>query len=155
MSRRDGSPEASRRPQTGDSGAEGPRLIPPSGMSTIPANGEPADVSPDPGGEETMTEQTRQAHGYIKEGDKEKLRNRLRRIEGQVRGVQRMTEKEAYCVDILTQISSYIAASEKVASLVLRDHMDHCVREAVEDGSKADEKIEELAEAVERFVKLD
>ena len=95
------------------------------------------------------------AHGYIKEGDKEKLKNRLRRIEGQVRGVQRMVEEEAYCVDILTQISSYIAASEKVASLVLRDHMDHCVREAVNDGTKADEKIAELAEAVERFVKLD
>jgi CsoR family transcriptional regulator, copper-sensing transcriptional repressor len=106
-----------------------------------------------------MTEQTKRAHGdthgYIKEGDKEKLKNRLRRIEGQVRGVQRMIEEEKYCVDILTQISSYIAASEKVASLVLRDHMDHCVREAVEDGSKADEKIAELAQAVERFVKLD
>ncbi len=103
-----------------------------------------------------MTEQVKQAHGYIKEGDKEKLQNRLRRIEGQVRGVQRMIEEEeAYCVDILTQISSYIAASEKVASLVLRDHMDHCVREAVRDGSKADEKVAELAEAVERFIKLD
>jgi len=77
-----------------------------------------------------MSERAEQAHGYIKEGDKEKLRNRLRRIEGQVRGVQRMVEEEAYCVDILTQISSYIAASEKVASLVLRDHMEHCVREA-------------------------
>jgi len=103
-----------------------------------------------------MSERAEQAHGYIKEGDKEKLRNRLRRIEGQVRGVQRMVEEEeAYCVDILTQISSYIAASEKVASLVLRDHMEHCVREAVTDGAKADEKIAELAEAVERFVKMD
>ena len=103
-----------------------------------------------------MSERAEQAHGYIKERDKEKLRNRLRRIEGQVRGVQRMVEEEeAYCVDILTQISSYIAASAKVASLVLRDHMEHCVREAVTDGAKADEKIAELAEAVERFVKMD
>ncbi len=102
-----------------------------------------------------MTEHAEQAHGYIKEGDKEKLKNRLRRIEGQVRGVQRMVEEEAYCIDILTQISSYIAASEKVASLVLRDHMDHCVREAITDNEKADEKIAELAEAVERFIKLD
>jgi DNA-binding FrmR family transcriptional regulator len=102
-----------------------------------------------------MSEQAQQAHGYIKEGDKEKLKNRLRRIEGQVRGVQRMVEEEAYCVDILTQISSYIAASEKVASLVLKDHMEHCVREAVTDDAKADEKIAELAEAVERFVKMD
>ncbi|MCA1718634.1 MAG: metal-sensitive transcriptional regulator [Actinobacteria bacterium] len=103
-----------------------------------------------------MTEQqVGSAHGYIKAKDKEKLRNRLKRIEGQVRGVQRMVDEEAYCVDILTQISSYIAASEKVASLVLRDHMDHCVREALEDGNKADEKVRELQEAVERFIKLD
>jgi DNA-binding FrmR family transcriptional regulator len=78
----------------------------------------------------------------------------LRRIEGQVRGVQRMIE-EKYCVDILTQSSSYIHASEKVASLVLRDHMDHCVREALADGKNADEKVRELQEAVERFLKLD
>jgi DNA-binding FrmR family transcriptional regulator len=72
-----------------------------------------------------------------------------------VRGVQRMIEEEAYCVDVLTQISSYIAASERVASLVLKDHMDHCVREALEDGTKAEEKVRELQEAVERFIKLD
>jgi len=58
-------------------------------------------------------------HGYIKEGDKEKLQNRLRRIEGQVRGIQRMVEEEAYCVDILTQIGSVVAASEKVATILL------------------------------------
>jgi len=103
-----------------------------------------------------MTEQqVGEAHGYIKAKDKEKLRNRLKRIEGQVRGVQRMVDEEAYCVDILTQISSYIAASEKVASMVLKDHMDHCVREALEDNTKADEKVQELHEAVERFIKLD
>jgi CsoR family transcriptional regulator, copper-sensing transcriptional repressor len=96
-----------------------------------------------------------QQHGYIREGDKEKLRARLRRIEGQVRGVQRMIDEEAYCVDILTQISSYIAASERVASMVLKDHMNHCVREALEDGSKAEEKVQELSEAVDRFIKLD
>ncbi len=106
-----------------------------------------------------MTEQQQageQVHGYIKAKDKEKLQNRLKRIEGQVRGVQRMVEEEAYCVDILTQISSYIAASEKVATMVLKDHMDHCVRAALEDGgANAEEKVRELQEAVERFIKLD
>lgn len=104
-----------------------------------------------------MTEsvQTGQQHGYIKEGDKEKLQNRLKRIEGQVRGVQRMIEEEKYCVDVLTQIGSYISASERVASLVLKDHMEHCVKAALEDGENADEKVQELHEAVDRFLKLD
>jgi DNA-binding FrmR family transcriptional regulator len=93
-------------------------------------------------------------HGYIKEGDKEKLHNRLRRIEGQVRGIQRMVEEEAYCVDILTQIGSVVSASEKVATIVLRDHVEHCVRESIEKGESADEKIEELTAAVERFLRV-
>lgn len=93
-------------------------------------------------------------HGYIKEGDKEKLHNRLRRIEGQVRGIQRMVEEEAYCVDILTQIGSVVSASEKVATILLRDHVEHCVRESIEKGESADEKIEELTAAVERFLRV-
>ena len=57
--------------------------------------------------------------GYIKAKDKRQLQNRLRRIEGQVRGLQRMVEEEAYCVDILTQISSIVSASEKVALILV------------------------------------
>ena len=93
-------------------------------------------------------------HGYIKEGDKEKLQNRLRRIEGQVRGIQRMVDEEAYCVDILTQIGSVVSASEKVATILLKDHVEHCVRESIEKGEGADEKIEELTTAVERFLRV-
>ena len=93
-------------------------------------------------------------HGYIKEGDKEKLQNRLRRIEGQVRGIQRMVEEEAYCVDILTQIRSVVSASDKVATILLKDHVEHCVRESIEKGEGADEKIEELTAAVERFLRV-
>jgi len=94
------------------------------------------------------------AHGYIKVGDKEKLRNRLRRIEGQVRGLQRMVDEEAYCVDILTQIESVVSASEKVATILLKDHVEHCVRESIEKGESADERIEELTAAVERFLRV-
>jgi DNA-binding FrmR family transcriptional regulator len=92
--------------------------------------------------------------GYIRAKDKQRLQNRLRRIEGQVRGLQRMVEEEAYCVDILTQISSIVSASEKVALILLEDHVEHCVREAIQDGEKAEEKVTELAAAVERFLKV-
>jgi CsoR family transcriptional regulator, copper-sensing transcriptional repressor len=94
------------------------------------------------------------AHGYIKAKDKEKLQNRLRRIEGQVRGVQRMVDEEVYCVDVLTQIASVVAALEKVGTIVLKDHVEHCVRESVEKGEDAGEKIEELTAAVERFLRV-
>ena len=95
-------------------------------------------------------------HGYIKAKDKALLQNRLRRIEGQVRGLQRMVDEEAYCVDVLTQVASVVSALEKVGMLVLKDHVEHCVRESIEsgDGQKADEKVEELTAAVERFLRV-
>ncbi len=93
-------------------------------------------------------------HGYIKAKDKEKIQNRLKRIEGQVRGVQRMVDEEAYCVDILTQVSSIVSAIEKVGTILLKDHVEHCVRESIEKGEGADEKIEELTAAVERFLRV-
>ena len=94
------------------------------------------------------------AHGYIKAKDKEKIQNRLRRIEGQVRGLQRMVDEEAYCVDVLTQIGSVVSALEKVGTILLKDHVEHCVRESIEKGEGSDEKIEELTDAVERFLRV-
>jgi DNA-binding FrmR family transcriptional regulator len=95
-------------------------------------------------------------HGYIKAQDKEKLKNRLRRIEGQVRGLQRMVDDETYCVDVLTQVASVVSALEKVGALVLKDHVEHCLRESIEGGDrrKADEKVGELTAAVERFLRV-
>ena len=93
-------------------------------------------------------------HGYIKEGDKEKIQNRLRRIEGQVRGLQRMVDEEAYCVDVLTQVASVVSALEKVGTILLKDHVEHCVREAIENGGEADQKLVELTSAVERFLRV-
>jgi CsoR family transcriptional regulator, copper-sensing transcriptional repressor len=93
-------------------------------------------------------------HGYIKSKDKELLQNRLRRIEGQVRGVQRMVDEEAYCIDVLTQIASVVAALEKVGTILLKDHIEHCVRGSIENGEDAEEKIAELTAAVERFLRV-
>jgi DNA-binding FrmR family transcriptional regulator len=93
-------------------------------------------------------------HGYIKAKDKELLENRLKRIEGQVRGLQRMVDEEAYCVDVLTQIASVVSALERAGTILLKDHVEHCVRESIEKGEGADEKIEELTAAVERFLRV-
>jgi CsoR family transcriptional regulator, copper-sensing transcriptional repressor len=93
-------------------------------------------------------------HGYIKAKDKEQIQNRLRRIEGQVRGVQRMVDEEAYCIDVLTQIASVVSALEKVGTILLKDHVEHCVRESIEKDEDVDEKIDELTAAVERFLRV-
>lgn len=83
-------------------------------------------------------------------GNKKDLVDRLRRIEGQVRGIQRMVEEDKYCVDILTQVSSVTAALKGVGMGLLDGHVRHCVKESIE-GGRADEKVEELLAAVARF----
>ena len=90
-------------------------------------------------------------HGYAK--DKEALVKRLHRIEGQVRGIERMVEDDRYCIDILTQISAVNTALEAVALRILDDHVRHCVAGALTSGDEADAatKTEELLEAVQRF----
>ena len=93
-------------------------------------------------------------HGYIKAENKEKLAARLDRIEGQARGIKRMVEREDYCTDILTQITSLVAASEKVATILIQDHLDHCVRDAIENKEDANEKIAEVKAAIERFLRV-
>lgn len=92
--------------------------------------------------------------GYIKVENKEGLAARLDRIEGQARGIKRMVEREEYCIDILTQITSLVAASEKVAAILIQDHLDYCVREAIENKAEPDEKIAELRAALERFLRI-
>lgn len=86
------------------------------------------------------------------EKDTDKILARLKRIEGQMRGIQRMVEDGKYCVDILTQLSSAIAATEKVGLIVLQDHIKGCVRDSM-TGKNADERIDELVMVVERFLK--
>jgi CsoR family transcriptional regulator, copper-sensing transcriptional repressor len=96
-----------------------------------------------------MAEQARHP-GYI--GDKDKLRNRLRRISGQVGGLERMVEEERYCIDILTQISATQAALDKVALALLGDHTRHCVIGAEDSGDRA-ELTEEMLGAVGRLLR--
>jgi DNA-binding FrmR family transcriptional regulator len=88
--------------------------------------------------------------GYV--GDKERVRNRLRRIAGQVGGLERMVEEERYCIDVLTQISAVQAALDRVALALLDEHARHCVVGA-ESGVDREELTEEMMEAVARLLK--
>ncbi len=91
-------------------------------------------------------------HGY--NGDKAKYLARLKRIEGQTRGIHRMIDEDQYCIDILTQISAVNSALENVALALLEDHVNHCVRAAVgEGGETLDDKLDEAMKAVKRMVK--
>ena len=83
---------------------------------------------------------------------KEQIQARLRRIEGQIRGVQKMVDEDRYCIDVLTQVSAAKAALDAVALVLLQDHTEHCVAEAIRSGDGT-EKIRELNDAVERLVK--
>ena len=90
--------------------------------------------------------------GYTTDSDA--LLKRLRRIEGQIRGLQRMVETDTYCIDILTQISAATRALEAVALQLLDDHLRHCVSEAAASGGPdLDEKVAEAAEAIRRLVR--
>ena len=90
-------------------------------------------------------------HGY----DKEALTKRLHRIEGQVRGIERMVEDDRYCIDILTQIGAVNTALESLAFKVLDDHVNHCVADALSSGdpAAAARKSQELLDAVQRFAR--
>jgi DNA-binding FrmR family transcriptional regulator len=92
-------------------------------------------------------------YGYTK--DKDALARRLHRIEGQVRGIEKMVEDDRYCIDILTQISAVNTALESLAFKILDEHVRHCVAGALSSGDEADAqtKIDELLEAVQRFAR--
>ncbi|HVB05099.1 MAG TPA: metal-sensitive transcriptional regulator [Acidimicrobiales bacterium] len=86
--------------------------------------------------------------------DKAALQTRLRRIEGQVRGLGRMVDEEAYCIDVLTQISAATRALQGVALALLEGHLAHCVHDAVlAGGEEADAKVQEANEAIRRLVR--
>jgi DNA-binding FrmR family transcriptional regulator len=90
-------------------------------------------------------------HGY----DKDALKKRLHRIEGQVRGIERMVDEDRYCIDILTQVAAVRTALESLGLEVLEDHVNHCVHDALAGGDEqiAATKSKELLAAVQRFAK--
>jgi DNA-binding FrmR family transcriptional regulator len=92
------------------------------------------------------------SHGYIH--NKDDYLKRLRRIEGQARGLQRMVEEEQYCIDILTQVSAMTKALQSVSLGLLDEHLDHCVVNAVAAGGEdADAKLKEASAAIARLVR--
>ena len=98
-----------------------------------------------------MTEDTPAGpHGYS--ADKQALLTRLRRIEGQIRVLQRMVDEDTYCIDVLTQISAATKALQAVAVGLLEDHLRHCVVQAMADGD-AESKIKEASSAIARLVR--
>lgn len=110
----------------------------------------PVNLVPQPDEANThCSSESSESRGASYAPDKAKILARLRRMEGQVRGVQRMVEEDKYCVDVLTQISSIIAAARATGLLVLEDHIRGCVINAEDD----DVMISELTDAIERFTR--
>jgi len=100
-----------------------------------------------------MSETTTEQYGYV--ADKPALIKRLHRIEGQVRGIEKMVDDERYCIDILTQIAAVTTALETVGLKILDEHVRHCVTHALASGDETEAKIktDELLAAVQRFAR--
>jgi CsoR family transcriptional regulator, copper-sensing transcriptional repressor len=102
-----------------------------------------------------MSQLEEQVHHHGYHGEKDALVKRLHRIEGQVRGIEKMIEEDRYCIDILTQVGAVSTALESLAFRILDQHVRHCVAGALTSGDEdaAHEKIDELLAAVHRFAK--
>ncbi|WP_291314100.1 metal-sensitive transcriptional regulator [Corynebacterium sp. UBA2622] len=103
--------------------------------------------------ERERPEACREEHGYT--ADRARYIARIKRIEGQVRGIERMIDENQYCIDILTQISAITSALENVGLALLDEHLKHCVAGAVDNGGgdAVDAKVEEAMQAIKRMVK--
>ncbi|ATG54493.1 hypothetical protein CFK41_06720 [Brachybacterium ginsengisoli] len=110
-------------------------------------------TDPTPLEDTTPTEASHEHHhGYI--SDKSRYLARLKRIEGQARGLHRMVDEEQYCIDILTQVSAMKSALDGVAMGLLEDHLQHCVVDAARaGGEEAEEKLKEASAAISRLVR--
>lgn len=119
---------------------------------STPQNGTPSTANVPDSDHDATTDATTTDHhppGYL--GDKDKVLARLRRVEGQVRGIERMVSDDTYCIDVLTQVSAATKALQNVALLLLDDHVRHCVANDVRAGST--DKVEEAMSAISRLVR--
>ncbi|MFJ4965899.1 metal-sensitive transcriptional regulator [Streptomyces sp. NPDC088729] len=113
---------------------------------------DPAARTPAAGPAEVVTDHDRGIHGYHHQKD-EHLK-RLRRIEGQIRGLQRMVDEDVYCIDILTQVSASTKALQSFALQLLEEHLRHCVADAaVKGGDEVDAKVAEATKAIARLLR--
>lgn len=85
--------------------------------------------------------------------DKDKILIRLKKMEGQLRGIRRMVEQDKYCVDVLNQLYSIIAGTQKVAAIIMKDHIQGCVKDAIARNNNSEDYVNELVEVVERYTK--
>jgi DNA-binding FrmR family transcriptional regulator len=94
-----------------------------------------------------------QSHSHSYTNDKDDILKRLRRMGGQLKGIQKMVEEDKYCVDVLNQLSSIVAASQAVANIILKDHIQGCLRDALTHDDHSEEHVDELISVVDRFTK--
>ncbi|KAB1139813.1 metal-sensitive transcriptional regulator [Streptomyces luteolifulvus] len=121
-------------------------------MTTTEAGAGAPSAAVEEAGPDVVTDHDRGVHGYHKQKD-EHLK-RLRRIEGQIRGLQRMVEEDVYCIDILTQVSASTKALQSFALQLLEEHLRHCVADAaLKGGDEIDAKVEEATKAIGRLLR--
>ncbi|MFI2633812.1 metal-sensitive transcriptional regulator [Streptomyces collinus] len=124
-------------------------------MTDVTDTTDVAHVTPgtaDPAGAGVAADHDHGVHGYHKQKD-EHLK-RLRRIEGQIRGLQRMVDEDVYCIDILTQVSASTKALQSFALQLLEEHLRHCVADAaLKGGDEIDAKVKEATQAIARMLR--
>ncbi|MFF5650005.1 metal-sensitive transcriptional regulator [Streptomyces collinus] len=124
-------------------------------MTDVTDTTDVAHVTPgtaDPAGADLAADHGHGVHGYHKQKD-EHLK-RLRRIEGQIRGLQRMVDEDVYCIDILTQVSASTKALQSFALQLLEEHLRHCVADAaLKGGDEIDAKVKEATQAIARMLR--
>ncbi|MET9364054.1 metal-sensitive transcriptional regulator [Streptomyces sp. NPDC006632] len=132
--------------------AAGPPVEDPSALPNPGPSASAASVDSAASADRVVTDHDRGVHGYHKQKD-EHLK-RLRRIEGQIRGLQRMVDEDVYCIDILTQVSASTKALQSFALQLLEEHLRHCVADAaVKGGDEIDAKVEEATKAIARMMR--